>query len=80
LKRSKTSESIQNSKTEVNDINARAAQVAAGNNIMLQAGQATSNMDQMASAKGQDLFFTSTIQTRRQVNSVQGQSVNITAT
>jgi filamentous hemagglutinin len=46
----------------VNDVNARAAQVtagktldvAAGNNIILQAGQATTNVDQMARAKDQE--------------------------
>ncbi|MDZ7938041.1 MAG: DUF637 domain-containing protein [Rhodoferax sp.] len=77
-----------------NDVNARAAQVAAGkaldvaagNNIILQAGQATTNVDQMASASGQDLFFTSSIQTRRQsssataqVSSFTGQSTQLVA-
>ena len=77
-----------------NDVNARAAQVtagktldvAAGNNIILQAGQATTNVNQMASAKGQDLFFTSSIETRRQsssatalVSSFTGQSTNLVA-
>lgn len=77
-----------------NDVNARAANVTAGktlgvaaaNNIVLQAGQATTNVDQMASASGKDLFFSSSIQTRRQeqsataqVSSFTGQSTQIVA-
>ena len=77
-----------------NDVNARAARVEAGktldvaaaNNIILQAGQATTNVDQMASASGKDLFFSSSIQTRRQeqsataqVSSFTGQSTQVVA-
>ncbi|PQA75676.1 DUF637 domain-containing protein [Rhodoferax sp. TS-BS-61-7] len=77
-----------------NDVNARAAKIGAGkeldvaaaNNIILQAGQATTNVDQMASASGKDLFFTSSIQTRRQeqsataqVSSLSGQSTKVVA-
>lgn len=77
-----------------NDVNARAARVEAGkildvaaaNNIILQAGQATTNVDQMASASGKDLFFSSSIQTRRQeqsataqVSSFTGQSTKVVA-
>lgn len=77
-----------------NDINARAANVnagkslvaTAGNNIILQAGQSTTNVDQMASASGQDLFTTSSIQTQRQsssasaqVSTFQGQNTSLVA-
>ncbi|WNO04236.1 DUF637 domain-containing protein [Rhodoferax mekongensis] len=77
-----------------NDVNARAARVEAGktldvaaaNNIILQAGQATTNVDQMASASGKDLFLSSSIQTRRQeqsataqVSSLSGQSTQLVA-
>jgi filamentous hemagglutinin family protein len=77
-----------------NDVNARAAtvsagktlDVAAGNNIILQAGQTTTNVDQMASASGKDLFFSSSIQTRRQeqsataqVSSFKGESTQLVA-
>ena len=77
-----------------NDVNARSARVEAGktldvaaaNNIILQAGQATTNVDQMASASGKDLFFSSSIQTRRQeqsataqVSSFTGQSTQVVA-
>ena len=77
-----------------NDVNARAANVIAGkilnvtaaNNIILKAGQATNTVDQMASASGKDLFFSSSIQTRRQeqsaaaqVSSLSGQSTLLVA-
>jgi hypothetical protein len=77
-----------------NDINARAADVTAakaleataGNNIILDAGQSTTNVDQMARASGQDLLTTSSIRTRRQSSSAtaqtsrfQGQSTSLVA-
>jgi filamentous hemagglutinin family protein len=77
-----------------NDITARAAQLSAGkaldatagNNIIVQAGQTTTQVDQMASASGSDLFTTSSIQTQRQSSSATaqrstlgGQSVNVSA-
>lgn len=69
------------------NITARAADVRvagnaslhAGNNIILQAGQSTTNVDQMASASGSDLLTTSSIQTRTQSSSATAQTNTLNA-